>query len=624
MAVNADERPWLGFRLISSLRRKFVTLIPIWALDEVNTNPPPFDDTVTDASLLAQVETGDRHAFGALVGRYQNLVCSIAYSIVGDFKRSEDLAQDTFISAWENLGTLRDRTKFRGWLGGIVRNLALKSLRGERHVSWEAMDESLRDPSSGPDKKMMDAEEQALVWKSLAALPETYREPLILYYREDQSVARVAEALGLSESNVRQRLSRGREMLRDRVVSTIERTLRSSRPGPAFTLTVIGALPGVLLASAGTAAAATTSGAAKTGAMIASAKAAAGTGWAGAFLGLFGGFFGAWVGNWASVQVARSDRQREYLKNSFRPFVVASIIYILPLLVVRLAGDAGWHINGTAFAAAITTWTGTFIAFLLWKSFQVQRRSREILIEDEAEGLTREPDTGLQRFANQWEGREWKSRLHCFGIPLIHIRFGNPAHSPSAPNATMFGALRHAPVARGWIAIGERAHGLLLGVGSFATGLFAMGGIAFGGVAFGGLSCGFVSFGGLALGALAIGGLSMGGWSWGGMAVGWMAFGGMALAWKAAYGGMAIAHEIAVGGQAIAHHANNPAAKAFMESEPFFVTSLDLVPMMSSPWAFVVIAAVSLMPVVLILAVGYRRKVHEIDLESSPSGRDAP
>ena len=107
------------------------------------------------------------------------------------------------------------------------------------------------------------------------------------------------------------------------------------------------------------------------------------------------------------------------------------------------------------------------------------------------------------------------------------------------------------------------------------------------------------------------------------MAVGWLAFGGMALAWKAAYGGMALAHEFAVGGHAIAQQANNPAANAFVENERFFVTSLDLVPVMSSPWAFFAIAAISLLPTILILVVGYRRKVPEINLESTSTERDS-
>lgn len=603
-------------------RRNFVTFSQERALDDVNTNSSPTDDTLTDSDLLTLVASGDHRAFGSLVERYQNLVCSVAYSIVGDFKRSEDLAQDSFLIVWKGLPSLRDHSSFRPWLCGITRNLALKSVRKDKGAFWENVEESLRDPALQPDAELMEREEEALVWKYLSSIPENYREPLILFYREDQSVARVAEVLGLTEDNVRQRLSRGREMLRNSVTTLIDRALRVSRPGPTFTLTVVGALPGVFLASAGTAAAASTSGAAKTGAVGAAAKAAAGTGWIGGLIGLLGGMLGAWIGNWASVQTARSDRQRDYLKNSFRPFVIASIIYVIPLLVVRIARDARWHINGPAFAIAITTWSGVFVAYLLYKSFQVQRLSREILIEDEARGLTREPDTGLQRFANQWEGREWKSRLQCFGLPLIHIHFSNPTQAPSATSATMIGAWRSAPAARGWIAIGGRAHGILLGVGGFATGLVAMGGIAAGGIVMGGLSCGLVSFGGLAFGALAMGGLSLGGWSWGGMAVGWMAFGGMALAWKAAYGGMAIAHDLAFGGHAVAQQANNPAAKAFMESEPFFATSTRLVPMMSSPWAFVVIAAISLMPTMLILAVGYRRKVPEIDLESGTCERE--
>ena len=591
----------------------------------MNTNAISANDTLPDPDLLQRVTNGDRQAFGTLVARYQNLVCSVAYSVVGDFKRSEDIAQDAFVSAWKSLTSLRDPSQFKAWLCGIARNLALRSVRREGRANLETVDDSMSDPSSSPDVVLMDREEEALIWENLSALPENYREPLVLFYREDQSVARVAEALGLSEANVRQRLSRGREMLRDSVVSMIDRALRTSRPSPAFTMTVVGALPGLFLASAGTAAAATSSGVAKAGTAGALGKAAASASWIGGLLGILGGTLGAWAGTWASMQTARSDRQRDFLKNSFRPFVVASVIFVIPSVGLRLARASGFQIPGEPMAAGLVIWSLAFAIYLIRKSLRVQRRAREILIEDEAMGLTREPDTSLQRFANQWEGREWKSRATLLGIPLIHIHFSDPARAPTPRATSMWGTIRQAPVARGWIALGERASGILLGIGGFATGLVAMGGIAVGGIAMGGMSLGVVSLGGLAVGALVLGGMSLGGWAWGGMAIGWMAFGGMALAWKAAYGGMAIAHDIAFGGHALAEQANNAAAKAYMAKEPFFVWSEAATQKMLSPWAFFVVLAISLVPTLIILVVGYRKKNPQNHLECNPHhGHDTP
>ena len=57
------------------------------------------DSTLPDAQLLERCLCGEREAFGALVSRYQSLVCSVAYGLVGDLGRSEDVAQDTFVTA---------------------------------------------------------------------------------------------------------------------------------------------------------------------------------------------------------------------------------------------------------------------------------------------------------------------------------------------------------------------------------------------------------------------------------------------------------------------------------------------------------------------------------------------
>ena len=74
-------------------------------------------------------------------------------------------------------------------------------------------------------------------------MPETYREPLVLYYRQHKSVENVAATLELNEDAVRKRLIRGREMLQERVLEIVEGTLARTNPGPAFTSNVMAALP---------------------------------------------------------------------------------------------------------------------------------------------------------------------------------------------------------------------------------------------------------------------------------------------------------------------------------------------------------------------------------------------
>lgn len=201
-----------------------------------------------DASLVAESLTGNRDAFGRIVARYQALIASLAYSGTGNLSQSEDLAQETFIVAWKQLAGLREPHKLRSWLCGIARNLIYDSIRKQgrepSHAAapLEAVEESPA-PGPQPPELVISNEEAAILWRSLERIPETYRDPLILFYREHQSIEAVAEKLELTQDNVKQRLSRGRKLLHQQVLAFVEGALERTGPGQAFTLSVLAALP---------------------------------------------------------------------------------------------------------------------------------------------------------------------------------------------------------------------------------------------------------------------------------------------------------------------------------------------------------------------------------------------
>lgn len=201
-----------------------------------------------DAELVGASLAGNREAFGQIVARYQSLVCSLAYSATGSLSQSEDLAQETFLVAWKQLADLREPAKLRAWLCGIARNLIHNSLRAQgREPSQRA--EALEDiqephsPEPLPAERAISREEADILWRSLERIPETYREPLVLFYREHQSIGSVARDLDLTEEAVRQRLSRGRKLLQEEVQAFVEGALARTAPGRAFTLAVVGTLP---------------------------------------------------------------------------------------------------------------------------------------------------------------------------------------------------------------------------------------------------------------------------------------------------------------------------------------------------------------------------------------------
>lgn len=198
------------------------------------------------------VDAGSRERFHDLVVRYQDVVCAVAYSVLRDRARSEEVAQDAFLVAWSK-GT----EPTAGWICGIARNLARNAARKR---SEAAMDESTTTAVTARDGTPLDAlltrEAVELANRALAELPDGDREIVVLYYRGDESIGDVAVALGITEVAARQRLHRSRERLRA-ALAQVEAMLRGTRPGPAFTAACVAAMVGGVKVSAASAAAAT-------------------------------------------------------------------------------------------------------------------------------------------------------------------------------------------------------------------------------------------------------------------------------------------------------------------------------------------------------------------------------
>lgn len=201
-----------------------------------------------DAELVAESLDGSRDAFRRIVERYQTLICSLAYSATGNVSRSEDMAQETFIAACKQLRALREPAKLRAWLCGIARHRIHKNFEcdGREPTHNAAPLEDAHDSPAVealPSEQAISREEEVILWRSLEKIPELYREPLVLYYREHQSIEHVAVELDLTEDAVKQRLSRGRKLLQDEVQTFVEGALRRTAPGQAFSGGVLAMLP---------------------------------------------------------------------------------------------------------------------------------------------------------------------------------------------------------------------------------------------------------------------------------------------------------------------------------------------------------------------------------------------
>jgi RNA polymerase sigma factor (sigma-70 family) len=338
------------------------------------------NDWTGESELLRASLAGSREAFGEIVQRYQSLVCAITYSATGDFGKSEELAQETFVRAWRNLSRLEDTAKFRAWLCTIARNLARVSIRiRARDAVGRAKPldgaEVVPATSPGPSQSAIDKEHQEMVWSAVQCIPSKYREPLVLFYRRQQSVSEVAVDLGLSEPVVRQRLHRGRQLVKAQIASLVEDILSRSGPGKAFAVAVVAALPAIATPTASAAVV----GIAAKGTPAAKTVFAAGLG--GAILGPILGLLGGVLGSWCSIRNTHSPRERQFMVR------MTTLVWLLLLVLIGLPLTA-------ALAGIIPKWAcwpcfAVFFTLLLPLILWGNAQQRRIQIED---GTYRHPE----------------------------------------------------------------------------------------------------------------------------------------------------------------------------------------------------------------------------------------
>ncbi len=190
---------------------------------------------------------GDEEAFARLVRATQRMVSSVALAVTRDVQLSEDIAQDTYLKAWQKLAGMSYPDSFLPWLRQVTRNGAIDHLRRRRHRELELGDSDTRVTDArhagpGPEALLLSAKQAETLALALDRIPDESREVLLLFYREGQSSRQVADLLGLSDGAVRKRLQRAREFLQAGLLAEVGDVARRSAPGTAFTAIVSASL----------------------------------------------------------------------------------------------------------------------------------------------------------------------------------------------------------------------------------------------------------------------------------------------------------------------------------------------------------------------------------------------
>jgi RNA polymerase sigma-70 factor, ECF subfamily len=177
-------------------------------------------------SESASTTEAGRDEFEATVREQARLVYRVAYSVLRNHHDSEDVAQETFLRFLrqrKRWAEIRDR---RAWLAAVAWRLALDRKRMPAEVTLEGAAEvvsRLRADGAGADEIAANRQMVALVERLVGSLPRDLREALILSSTEELTSAEIAQVLGIPEGSVRNRLLRGREILRQKLAALLER-----------------------------------------------------------------------------------------------------------------------------------------------------------------------------------------------------------------------------------------------------------------------------------------------------------------------------------------------------------------------------------------------------------------
>ena len=175
-----------------------------------------------DAQLIQRILQGDPDAFTPLVKKYQKGVHTLVWRKIGDFHIAQEITQDTFLKAYQKLGTLKNFNQFPGWLYVIASNLANDYLRRNR-LPMESLDADNTNEVDKVSYSRYQAEKQAdeadenrreIVKKLLRKLPESERTVMMSHYLGEMTIKSISEFLGVSQNTVKSRLSRARNRLR--------------------------------------------------------------------------------------------------------------------------------------------------------------------------------------------------------------------------------------------------------------------------------------------------------------------------------------------------------------------------------------------------------------------------
>jgi RNA polymerase sigma-70 factor (ECF subfamily) len=196
----------------------------------------------TDVQLMLDVKAGDEQSFELLLRKYRTPLVNFLYRMVRDTAVAEDLAQEVFLRVYRARQEYAPSAKFTTWMFRIATNLALNSVRDNRHRKMEiSMDQSVdagedeQRPLEVPDRAPSVEQELVarcraeLIMKAIHSLPEKQRAAVLLHKYQELDYDEIARVLECSESALKSLLFRAYESLRVELAPLVSPTVRVDR-----------------------------------------------------------------------------------------------------------------------------------------------------------------------------------------------------------------------------------------------------------------------------------------------------------------------------------------------------------------------------------------------------------
>lgn len=177
---------------------------------------------IDEKDIISRVLSGDQQAYAALVNKYKNYAYSIALKIVRDKEEAEEVAQDAFIKAYQNLNKFEQEAKFSTWLYRIVFNTSISYQRKQKLKKENIENVKYTIAADSPDKNEQD-DRKRFIKNALNKLSAADQTVITLFYLEELNLEEIGQITGTKSNSVKVKLHRARKKLAEELQGILKK-----------------------------------------------------------------------------------------------------------------------------------------------------------------------------------------------------------------------------------------------------------------------------------------------------------------------------------------------------------------------------------------------------------------